>query len=58
MADANSHIPCHAHAALCHGLEKLLSEWHGHGMAQAGHGMCESNMPALSKSNGKDTLNP
>jgi hypothetical protein len=32
-ADANSHKPCHAHAALCHGLEKSLSEWHGRGMA-------------------------
>jgi hypothetical protein len=26
-------MPCHAHAALCHGLEKSLSELHGHGMA-------------------------
>jgi hypothetical protein len=33
MANANSHMPCHAHAALCCGLEKLLSERHGHGMA-------------------------
>jgi hypothetical protein len=33
MADANSHMPCHAHAALCRGLEKSLSERHGRGMA-------------------------
>jgi hypothetical protein len=33
MASANSHMPCHAHAALCHGLEKFLSEQHGRGMA-------------------------
>jgi hypothetical protein len=32
-ADANSHIPCHAHAVLCHGLEKSLSERHCRGMA-------------------------
>jgi hypothetical protein len=31
-------LPCHAHAALCRGLEKLLSERHGRGMAQARHG--------------------
>jgi hypothetical protein len=54
--DANSHMPCHAHAALCRGLEKSLSERHGRGMAQAQHGMCESNMAALCKSNGKDTI--
>jgi hypothetical protein len=49
-------MPCHAHAALFSGLEKSLSEWHGRGMAQARHGMCESNTAALSKSNGKDTI--
>jgi hypothetical protein len=38
MANANSHMPCHAHAMLFHGLEKLLSEQHGHGMAQVQHG--------------------
>jgi hypothetical protein len=32
-ADANSHIPCRSHAALCHGPERSLSERHGHGMA-------------------------
>jgi hypothetical protein len=36
------------------GLEKSLSEWHGHSMAW--HDMCESNMAALCKSNGKDTI--
>jgi hypothetical protein len=56
MADANSLMPCHAHAALCCGLEKSLSERHGHDMAWARHGMCESNMAALCKSNGKDTI--
>jgi hypothetical protein len=44
------------HAALCRGLEKLLSERHGRGMALARHGMCESNTAALYKSNGKDTI--
>jgi hypothetical protein len=33
MVDANSHSPCYAHAALCHGLEKSLSEQHRRGMA-------------------------
>jgi hypothetical protein len=47
---------CHAHAALCLGLEKSLSERHGRGMAWALHGMCESNTAALYKSNGKDTI--
>jgi hypothetical protein len=37
-ADANSHIPCRSHAALCRGLEKSLSEWHGRGMAWKLHG--------------------
>jgi hypothetical protein len=32
-ADVNLHMPCHAHASLCGGLEKSLSEWHGRGMA-------------------------
>jgi hypothetical protein len=49
---------CHAHAALCRGLEKSLLERHGRGMAQARHGMCESNTAAQCKSNGKDSLNP
>jgi hypothetical protein len=47
---------CHAHAALCRGLEKSLSEWHGRGIARAQHGMCESNMAALCTSNGTDTV--
>jgi hypothetical protein len=29
---------CQAHTALCHGLEKSLSERHGRGMARARHG--------------------
>jgi hypothetical protein len=29
---------CHAHAMLCHGLEKSLSERHGHGMARVWQG--------------------
>jgi hypothetical protein len=33
MADANSHISSRFHAALYRGLEKLLLEWHGCGMA-------------------------
>jgi hypothetical protein len=36
-------MPCHAHAALCRGLMKSLSERHGRGMARVRHGMCESN---------------
>jgi hypothetical protein len=43
--------PFHAHAALCRGLEKSFSERNGRGMAGARHGMCESNMAALCKSN-------
>jgi hypothetical protein len=54
-ADANSHMPCHAHAALCRGFEESLSERHGRDTAWARHGMCESNTVALCKSNGKDT---
>jgi hypothetical protein len=37
-ADANSHMPCRAHAVLYRGLEKSLSERHGRGMARARHG--------------------
>jgi hypothetical protein len=48
---------CYAHAALCRGLEKLLSERHGRGVARARHGMCEINTAALCNSNGKDNLN-
>jgi hypothetical protein len=55
-ADANSHMPWHAHAALCRGLEKSLSEQHGRGMARAPHCMCESNTAALYKSNKKYTI--
>jgi hypothetical protein len=47
---------CHAHAALCRGLEQPLSKRHGCGMARARHGMYESNTAALCKSNGKDTI--
>jgi hypothetical protein len=47
---------CHAHAALCRGLEKSLAERHGYDMARARHGMCESNTASLCKSNGKDTI--
>jgi hypothetical protein len=55
-ADANSHIPYHARAALCHGIEKSLLVQLVRGMARARHGMCESNKAALCKSNGKDTI--
>jgi hypothetical protein len=48
-ANANSHMPCHAHATLCHGLEKSLSE-RGCGMAWARYRMCESNTATLRKS--------
>jgi hypothetical protein len=36
-ADANSHMPYRAHAALYRGLEKSPSERHGRGMARAQH---------------------
>jgi hypothetical protein len=49
-------MPCHAHAALCRGLEKSLSERHGRGMERARHGMCEPNTAALCTSNGKGTI--
>jgi hypothetical protein len=49
-------MPYHAHATLCRGLEKSLSEQHDLGMAVAQQGMCESNTAALCKSNGKDTI--
>jgi hypothetical protein len=56
--DVNPHMPCacRTHAALCRGLEKSLSERHGHGMARAQHVMRESNTAVLCKSNGKDTI--
>jgi threonine aldolase len=54
MADDNSHMQCHAHAALCHRLEKSLSERHGSDTAWH----VESNMAALCKSNGKDITKP
>jgi hypothetical protein len=47
---------CHAHAALCGGLEKSLSEGHGRGMARVRNGMCDSNTTVLCKSNGKYTI--
>jgi hypothetical protein len=37
--DANSHIPCRSHAALCRGLEKLLSERLGRGIVWERHGL-------------------
>jgi hypothetical protein len=37
-ADANSHIPCRSHAALCRGLARSLSEWNIRGMAGERHG--------------------
>jgi hypothetical protein len=55
-ADANSHMPCHGHVALCRGLEKPLSERHGRGMTRARHDVCESDLAAPCKSNGKDTI--
>jgi hypothetical protein len=59
-ADANSYLPCHAHAALCRGLEKSFSERHGRGMAQARHGSGMACLihtrPHCVNSNGKDTV--
>jgi hypothetical protein len=48
-------MPCHAHAGLCHGLEKSLSERRDSVMALARHGMCESNSAVLFKSIGKNS---
>jgi hypothetical protein len=56
QANANSHMPCCAHAALCRGLEKSVSERLGRGMARARHGLCESNTAALCNSNEEDTI--
>jgi hypothetical protein len=39
----------HAHAALCRGLEKSLSEQHGCDKARARHGLRETNTAALCK---------
>jgi hypothetical protein len=47
---------CHAPTALCRGVENSLSERYDRGMARVRHGICESNMAALCKSNGKDTI--
>jgi hypothetical protein len=49
-------MSCYAHAALFRGLEKLLPERHGHGMARARHAVCESNTITVRKSNGKETI--
>jgi hypothetical protein len=37
-ADANSHMPCRSHAALCGGLERPLSERHIRGTSGERHG--------------------
>jgi hypothetical protein len=55
---ADSHMPCRAHAALCRGLKKSLSERHGRGMARVRHGMFESNTAAVCKSKGKTQSKP
>jgi hypothetical protein len=52
-ADSNSQMPCHGHTALCRGLEKSLSEWHGLSMARVNHSRshCVNQMgKTLSKS--------
>jgi hypothetical protein len=36
---------CHAHAALCCGLEKSLSERHGRGMVRTLHGIVNQTRP-------------
>ena len=53
---ANSHLSCRAHAVLCRGLEKSLSERHGRSTAWAWHGKCESHTAALCKSIRKGTI--
>jgi len=55
-------MPCSDHATVQHGrLDGRAVPWpweerHGQSMAWARHGKCESDTPALCKSNGKDTL--
>jgi hypothetical protein len=46
---------CHAHAALCRGLEKSLSEGHGGGMARARHGVNQTR-PHCVNQMGKNTI--
>jgi len=62
---SNSHIPCRAHAAplpfcavafrICF-QDGITGGRDVRGMGMAWHGMCESNMTALCKSNGKDKI--
>jgi hypothetical protein len=49
-------MPFRAHAVLCRGLEKSLSERNGRGMVRARHGVPKSNTAALCKLNGKDKI--
>jgi hypothetical protein len=51
-------MPYYAHAALGCGLEKSLSEQYGRSMGAAWARLCmfESNVAALYKLNGKDTI--
>jgi len=51
-------MPCRAHAVLCRGLEKSLSERHGRSTAWAWHGARQSNTVALCKQMGKTQSKP
>jgi hypothetical protein len=59
-AATNLHVPCNAHAALCRGLEKSLSERHGNAMSRARHGMACVNQtrPHCVNKMGKTQSNP
>jgi hypothetical protein len=55
-ADANSHMPCHAHVVPTPRCAVALRSRFQNGMARARLGMCESNTAALCKSNVKDII--
>ena len=61
-ADVNSHMPCRAHAVLCRGVEKSLSERHGRSTvwARHGHDMTSVNQtrPRCVNQMGKTQSNP
>ena len=56
-ANVISHVPCRAHAVLCHGLGEVARKQHGRSTARERHVMCASNTVALYYSNGNDNLN-
>jgi hypothetical protein len=51
-------LQCRSHAALCRGLEKLLSEWHGHGMSGNGMACMNQTRPHYANQMGKTQSKP